>query len=52
MVLDVLGPWVGVDLDFSGPTLLCLAIVSFFGGHNSCTASMATAVSAGDATIK
>ena len=37
-----------VDVAFSGPTLLCL--VSFFGGHNSGTASMATAVSAGVTT--
>ena len=51
MVLEVVGPWVGVGLAFSGPTLLCLAMVSFFGGHNSGTASMATAVSAGAATI-
>ena len=43
-------PWVCVGLTFSGPTLLCLAIVSFFGGHNSGTASMATAVSVGAAT--
>ena len=30
--------------------MLCLTIVSFFCGHNSGTASMATAVSAGAAT--
>ena len=40
----------GVGLAFSGPSLLCLAIVSFFGGHNSGPASMATAVSAAAAT--
>ena len=50
MVLEVVGPWVGVGLAFSGPTLLCLAMVSFFGGHNSGTSSMATAISAGAAT--
>ena len=49
MVLEVLGPWEGVGLAFSGPTLLCLAIVSFLGGNNSGTASMATAVSAAHA---
>ena len=38
-----------VGIAFSGPTWLCLTIVSFFGGHNSGTASIATAVSAGAA---
>ena len=52
MVLEVLGSWVGVglaSLTFSSPTLLC--VTSFFLlWHNSGTASMATAVSAGAAT--
>ena len=53
MVLEVPGSWMGVGLvgvAISPVRLCCDLLVSFFGGHNSGTASMETAVSAGAAT--